>query len=265
MSDRSREKDLERAHAGHERSRGATPTFASTVLVVDDVPYMLELATLFLARTALVRTALGGQAGLDAVRELHPALVLCDDFMPAIDGHELCRAIRQDPQLCTIPVVLMMSDPGARAHGAAIRSGADDVIAKPLERMSLVETVSRFLGPTRVRALPRIDMDLPVTLVSQEIEGSGIVKNVSRGGAFVETALPLRCADEVSLRFELPGSGRTLEPSARVIWRRNRYASRPTPDGAGLRFVEIDADSARALDEFVYERTAAASLEGAVR
>lgn len=243
----------------------AAPTFASTVLVVDDVRYMLELATLFLARTARVRTALGGEKGLDAVRYLRPDLVLCDDFMPGIDGYELCRAVRQDPEVADTPFIMMMSDPGARAHGAAIRAGADDVIAKPLERMSLVEAVSRFLGPTRVRALPRVPMDLPVALITSEAEGMGTVRNVSRGGAFVETELPLDCTDEVGLCFELPGSGRTLQPSARVVWRRNRYAARSSADGAGLRFVEIDADSARALDEFVHERTEALNLEGAQR
>ena len=55
----------------------------------------------------------------------------------------------------------------------------------------------------------------------------------------------------MGLRFQLPESSITLRASAEVVWARNSWVSKP--DGAGLRFVEIDASSCRAIDDFVYE------------
>lgn len=236
-----------------------------TVLVIDDLPYLLELAAVFLARTARIVTAEGALQGLDAAWRERPDLILCDDRMPGMDGADLCRRIRQDPDLQRTPFVMLVSDPGAAARGAAIRAGADDVLAKPLSRLSLIETVSRFLTASRVRGLPRIDTDVPVTVTSQGEEVSGTVRNLSRGGAFIETESPLIRADEVGLRFRLPESPAMLAPSAEVVWCRARGESDGATDGAGLRFVEIDGPSVRTLDDYVYERSTPLSGDGAVR
>lgn len=239
---------------------GAHRAPKQTVLVVDDVPYLLELASLFLGRTVRVLTAPGGSEALEIARRETPDLILCDDSMPGMDGAALCRAVRGEPPLDHTPFVMLVSDSGARARGDAIRAGADDVLAKPLSRLSLVDSVSRFLGQSRVRALPRIETRVPVTVTSGDRELEGMLLNLSRGGAFVETDAPLVCADEVGLRFRLPDSTVVLAPSAEVIWCRKHYASRRSADGAGLRFVEIDGPSVRSLDDFVYERTSTASF-----
>lgn len=242
-----------------EERRGA-PTRAlssaeQTVLVIDDVPYLLELASLFLGRTARVVTANGGQAGLDAAWREQPDLILCDDNMPGTNGAELCRTIRRDSDLASTPFIMLVSDAGAAARGDAIRAGADDVLAKPLSRLSLVDTVSRYLAASRVRALPRIETDTPATVTSGESESCGIVRNVSRGGAYVETDAPLVCADEIGLRFRLPESSTELSTSAQVVWCSPSDASPSEPGGAGLRFLEIDGPSVRTLDDFVFERS----------
>jgi len=230
-----------------------------TVLVIDDIPYLLDVAALFLGRTARVVTAVGGRTGLEAARRLQPELVLCDDTMPEMDGLAVCRALRDDPQLANTPLVMLLSDPSAEAHGAAIRAGANDVISKPLERLGLVSAVSRFISPThsKARGLPRIDTEVAATVMSADNEGKGTVRNLSRGGAFIETDLPLVCADEIGLRFQLPGSEATLRASAEVVWRRHHYESEPNVEGVGLRFIEIDASSTRALDDYVYEHRTA--------
>lgn len=241
----------------------SAPTKNRTVLVIDDLPYLLDLASIFLGRTVRVETALGGSAGLAAAARLRPDLVLCDDRMPEIDGLDVCRAVRADPDLADTPFVMLLSDPTAAARGAAIRAGAHDVLAKPLERLTLVEAVTHFLTYRPIRGLPRIDTDVPVTLTTHQTEGPGRVRNLSRGGAFVETQVPMVCADEIGLQFQLPGSATTLQSSAQVIWRRHDYEARPDSEGVGLRFVEIDGASARALDDFVYEHQT--PLEGATR
>ena len=250
--------------AESERSESSWTT-QQTVLVIDDVPYLLELASLFLGRTARVVTAEGAQEGLDAAWRERPDLILCDDRMPDMAGADLCRRIRQDPDLERIPFIMLVSDPGAAARGAAIRAGADDVLPKPLSRLSLVEAVSRFLTASRVRGLPRIDTSVPVTLTARGEEVVGTLRNISRGGAFVETGAPLGGAEEIGLRFRLPESRIVLAPSAEVVWCRRGCESRQTAEGAGLRFVEMDGASVRTLDDYVYERSTSPTPEQAVR
>lgn len=245
------------ATADRLRGERAEPASSAhqTVLVVDDLPYLLDLAALFLGRTARVVTAVGAQEGLDTAWREHPDLILCDDRMPGMSGADLCRRIRQDPDLAKTPFIMLISDPGAATRGSAIRAGADDVLAKPLSRLSLIEAVSRFLTASRIPGLPRIQTNVPVTVTAHGQEVSGTLRNLSRGGAFVETDAPLVCAEEVGLRFRLPESQVVLAPSAEVVWCRNRYESQLSADGAGLRFIEIDGSSARTLDDYVFERT----------
>lgn len=233
------------------------PDAHPTVLVVDDVPYLRELAGIFLARTARVVTAADADEGMRVAWRERPDLILCDDRMPGATGADLCRRVRQDPDLENTPFIMLVSDPCAASRGAAIRAGADDVLAKPLSRIALIESVSRFLTANRVRGLPRIEMDVPVTVTTPDHEVSGIVRNVSRGGVFVETEEPLHQTDEVGLLFRLPDSPVLIAPSAEVVWCRNRFESRRTQDGAGLRFVELDSNSVQTLDDYVYEHTPA--------
>ena len=141
----------EKAAGKPDEQRRTMAALDQTVLVVDDVPYLLELASLFLQRTARVVTARGGEEGLRSIRREQPDLILCDDNMPDLSGAQLCHEIRQDPELQATPFIMLLSDPGASARGAAIRAGANDVLAKPLSRLSLVDSVSRFLTANLVR------------------------------------------------------------------------------------------------------------------
>jgi CheY-like chemotaxis protein len=80
------------------------------VLVVDDEPMMLEIAAGMLNASGFkVLTAMRGEEALEIARRERPAVVLCDIMMPGLDGRDVCRAIKNDPDLNDIPVVLHSS------------------------------------------------------------------------------------------------------------------------------------------------------------
>jgi CheY-like chemotaxis protein len=80
------------------------------VLVVDDEPMMLEIAAGMLNASGFkVLTAMRGEEALEIARRERPAVVLCDIMMPGLDGRDVCRAIKDDPDLNDIPVVLHSS------------------------------------------------------------------------------------------------------------------------------------------------------------
>jgi CheY-like chemotaxis protein/Tfp pilus assembly protein PilZ len=227
-----------------------------TILVVDDMRMFRDLGALFLARAGRVLTASSGEEGLEVARNEEPDLVLTDLRMPGMDGLELCRALRSDPAFKSVPILVMMGAHEADARGDVIRAGADDVLDKPLARMALTAAVNRFLNYDHVRGQPRVRVDAPVRIVAGENETWGTVRNLSRGGLFVETHLSLVPAEEIELHFRLPESGHAVEPNAQVVWCRMPVGTTVTdPPGLGLRFLDIDAPTSRIVDDFVYERS----------
>jgi len=237
--------------APRPRDPGARPK----VLVVDDIPMFRELVTNFIARIADVVTAEDGASALEIARRERPRLIVSDLDMPGVNGAALCRSVREDPQLAATPFLMILPGDAAHDRVRAIRAGADDVISKPLQRVELLGTVTRFLSDHFVRGLPRVQVSTPVTIFMNKNETHARALNVSRGGMFVRTDLPLPMRSEWRVRFNLPETPGALSPTAMVVWRAD--ATAPTGPGLGMRFVELEGREARLIDEFVYERTPA--------
>jgi two-component system alkaline phosphatase synthesis response regulator PhoP len=223
------------------------------ILVVDDTPFLRELAAVFLVRSGRVLTASNGHEALLVARRERPDLILSDLHMPGVSGADLCRAIKRDPELEHTPFVMLIAGESAHDRALSVRAGADDLLNKPLERTDLTETVARFLRFSHVRGLPRVEMKAPVTMYTPANQSRGVVRNLSRGGIFVESPRPLPAQAEVSLCFQLPDSPFEYTPTARVLWHREAQESAQGV-GMGMRFLEIDGTTVRLLEDYVYER-----------
>ena len=111
------------------------------VLVVDDDPAARDLLGRFLEREGFtVRTASDGRAGLALVRALRPRAVLLDVEMPQMDGWAVLHAIKSDPELAAIPVI-MASVVNEQGLGYAL--GAADYLLKPIEWKRLHAVMER--------------------------------------------------------------------------------------------------------------------------
>lgn len=223
-----------------------------TILIVDDIPMFRELGSVFLARTGIVITANDGKQGLETTRRQRPDLVITDLHMPEMDGAQLCREIKADPELEDIPVIIMVGSSDPQDRGTAVRAGADDLLPKPLSRIALVDAVTRFLAYDLVRGLPRVEVEAPVCLTAGEETSFGVLRNLSRGGAFVEIERVLEPETEVELQFALPDGRLEVAPSAEVVWQRPPNGH---PPGVGLRFLDFEGRAARLLDDYVWENT----------
>jgi uncharacterized protein (TIGR02266 family) len=229
-----------------------------TVLVVDDISMFRDLLANFLTRLGRVIQAGDGAEALELARRERPRLIVSDLEMPGTNGAALCRAVREDPALAGTHFVMILPDGNARDRVRAIRAGADDVLSKPLQRVDLLGTARRFLSESTVRGLPRVQVETPVTIYLAKSRARAKALNLSRGGMFVRTDLPLPTRSEWRLRFPLPETHAQLTPTAMVVWRADERS--PSGPGLGMRFVELDGRSARELDDFVYERTPTSSL-----
>jgi adenylate cyclase len=131
------------------------------ILVVDDTPHNVKmLVDLLAAKGYATVTAASGQEGLEKVETEQPDLVLLDVMMPGMDGYEVCRRIRGNPDYGILPVVMVTALDPARERIKGLEAGADDFLTKPVNTAELV---------ARVRSLLRIK-DLYTTVQAQAAE-----------------------------------------------------------------------------------------------
>jgi DNA-binding response OmpR family regulator len=117
-----------------------------TVLVVDDEPNIADLIELYLAREGYrVVKAGSGEAGLRAVAEHRPRLVVLDVGLPDLDGLEVCRRLRQTS---TIPVIFLTARDSEVDRVLGLELGADDYVTKPFSPAELVARVKAVLRRT---------------------------------------------------------------------------------------------------------------------
>lgn len=122
------------------------------VLIVDDTNTLRSLVQIYLiARGWEFVEAQNGAEGLEKVRALRPDVVISDVKMPVMDGFELCAAIRSDPELRKIPVVLltMLGDDASRQRGKLV--GASAFLTKPISPEKLREAVHAAVGARGAR------------------------------------------------------------------------------------------------------------------
>jgi PAS domain S-box-containing protein len=117
---------------------------AETILVIDDDPSSRNLIERTLAGAGYrVLTAAGGEEGLALAREQRPILITLDVMMPSMDGWSVLAALKEDPLLRDIPVIMntMVQD-----ENLGFSLGAADYLTKPMERDRLIETVNKRIG-----------------------------------------------------------------------------------------------------------------------
>ena len=117
------------------------------ILIADDEISMRKVIRRFLsAHSFSVITADNGNEAFHLAREMHPQLILADENMPGLNGHELCRTLKKNPETASIPVILMS---GRKMEEGDILAGfdcgADDYILKPFSLSILIAKLRALL------------------------------------------------------------------------------------------------------------------------
>ena len=139
------------------------------ILIVEDSPTQAErLRRLIQSMRYRARVAGNGRLALAEIRERKPHLVLSDIVMPEMDGYELCRAIKADPGLRDIPVILVTSltDPKDIIRG--IECGADNFIRKPYAEDYLLNRIGQMLVNQKLRKNSSMEVGIALYLGDQK-------------------------------------------------------------------------------------------------
>ncbi|HKV46947.1 MAG TPA: ATP-binding protein [Candidatus Acidoferrales bacterium] len=125
--------------------RSAEPApkpLAETILVIDDDPAVRDLMSRFLLKLGYhVVSAVNGDEGLKLAKVLRPVVITLDVVMPGLDGWEVLKQLKSDPDLSNIPVIMVTI---VDNEVAAMNLGASNYLVKPVDRDRLAEMVEQY-------------------------------------------------------------------------------------------------------------------------
>lgn len=123
---------------------------SSRVLIVEDEPDIRELVVHHLKREGYQASAASsGEEALRQVQDAPPDLVILDLMMPAMDGLEVCRRLRQDPATASLPIVMLTAKGDEVDRVLGLEIGADDYVVKPFSPKELLARVRAVLRRSR--------------------------------------------------------------------------------------------------------------------
>jgi PAS domain S-box-containing protein len=166
-----------------DAGRGNAAPAPGRVLLADDNADLRDyVARLLRSRGYDVDAVADGQAALAAVRARRPDLLLTDVMMPGLDGFGLLAAMRADPGLADIPVIMLSARAGEEAQVEGLQAGADDYLAKPFSARELLARVGANLDVARMR---RAAND---AVRASEARLRGVLEGMAEGFALLDPA-----------------------------------------------------------------------------
>lgn len=226
------------------------------IVLADDAELFLDLEASILSQDGLqIFTAQDGQQALDLVRRERPDLVFLDLYMPRLDGDACCRQLKDDPDLRSIPVVMVTGSQRDECLQRCREADCDDIIFKPINRQKMMEVADRFLAP------PCRGERIPARLsIRYGTGGADLLTdysvNLSTGGLYLETEAPLPAETALEIAFALPGKGQIIRCRGRVAWvNAGRGCTAPRlPPGMGVQFLGLGLSEMNAIREYILNR-----------
>lgn len=138
------------------------------ILLIEDEQVIQELVTYNLTREGYdVKVAGDGKKGLEMVYAEHPDLVILDVMLPELDGYEVCKAIRVNPESVNLPIIMLSARDEVADKVIGLELGADDYVTKPFSTRELLARVKarfregkRNSGPEKEKSIVWGELEL---------------------------------------------------------------------------------------------------------
>lgn len=121
-------------------------TLVNTILIIEDEKDIAELVDYHLKQSGfkLVKT-FDGPSGLEQAKKVRPGLIILDLMLPGMDGKDVCRSLKSNPQTRAIPILILTSKGEEMDRVIGLELGADDYVTKPFSPRELVLRVKAIL------------------------------------------------------------------------------------------------------------------------
>jgi CheY-like chemotaxis protein len=118
------------------------------ILIVDDSTTTLLMEEMLIKKYTKFDVVLAhdGQEAVAKALSEHPSLILMDVVMPRMDGFAACRAMRREPKLEKVPIILVTSRGEPENIESGFESGCNDYLTKPIESQELIQMVNGYLA-----------------------------------------------------------------------------------------------------------------------
>lgn len=177
------------------------------VLVADDSITIQTAVQLTFSRENIeLIPARSGEEAIRKAKEVAPDLMLIDTVMPDASGYEVCRALKADPAMRDIPIIMLTGpfEAGDRSEGQTV--GASDFIAKPFESRTLIRKVRQLLDTRPMSLSPPADVELEMATMEMEPRGPSfedtgallLEEEPAFTGSLIPPVIPLPLADQKS-------------------------------------------------------------------
>lgn len=216
----------------------------NSILLVDDSGLFRAVTEKIQRRThCRLLFAGSGAEALAVARREQPDLIFVDGDMKDMNGFDVCRVLKADPAFTHTPIVIV-SDRELSADESR-RAGAAAWLGKPLDEDAIFDSIRRFLQVSP-RDAERSTVGWPITFWRDGAQHEGSLRDLSRGGFYIRTAVRQPVGARLEISFEVPGekAGRTVVGEAIVV----RIGQEPDR-GLGCRFFRLTAGPRAILDE----------------
>ena len=180
------------------------------ILIVDDEKDILEFLSYNLKKEGFsIYTACDGLEGLEKTKKIKPDLIIVDLMMPKMNGIEMCENIRNDKKLSNVIILFLTARSEDYTQIAALDSGADDFLKKPIKPKLLISKVKsimrRFSLNKNLKNYIHKDVELDIEKYSVKIKGDNI-------------KLARKEFDLLKLLINQPGKVYTREEILNDVW-----------------------------------------------
>ena len=200
-----------------------------------------------------VLTAGNGAEALEIIRKEKPDLVYMDLHMPVMDGAACCTALKADPVLRSIPVIMVTSAGKEEDIKLCTEAGCDDFLTKPVNRRIFMEK-GRTLLDSLDRRETRVLCQAATKFKVHTLHLSGECIDISRNGIYLASDYMLEGKTSLEMSLTLPESDITLTGIKGVVaWKNNGVArvKQSLPPGFGIEFLNLDEDKLEIVKAFI--------------
>lgn len=219
--------------------------YASSETDFDHVP------DLFHQRTGYTwhyyRTGLGL---IDSIVRDNPSLIVIDRDLADVSGDEITLAVKNDPDLKKMPVLMLISDEKSDILERCLLSGCDDYLAKPFDDQILMSKMARLLK-IPYRRDPRILFRFWVHGKALSHYFFGSTKDISASGMLFTTDVKMNCGDIIEITFFIPASTRKVATTCKIV----RLIESADPEKEettyGVQFLQMERQSTKNLQDYL--------------
>jgi CheY-like chemotaxis protein len=227
------------------------------IIIANDVKLALELESSFLQREGFAVHAAGnGREALELARRVSPDLLLLDYDMPLLSGAEVCAAVRADPALEHLPVLIVSDSDSSQARERCRQAGCTGFVSRGEGAEQLLRAVGEALR-VGVRRRERVAVKIQVQAGSHYVNFKGEARDLSVGGLRFESPEPIDTDLPVVVQFKLPRTKKSITATVRI--------TRCSPCNeerflVAAQFDSIDAEARREIERFLQDAHAAQTI-----